>query len=291
MLYKLEFCCHKTHIPLFEEILGDEHLGVSTFEQKGNPDQWNIEVLFDFSPNLQVLNYLFKEAAAKQEIEEPYLSLSLVPEIDWLSENRKAFPPLTIGNFYVYGSHHEETIPQDKISFKIDAATAFGTGQHATTQGCLLALEKLKKEGYAPLNPLDLGCGTGILGMAIARLFTVNGTMSDYDIEAVEKATSNVLENDLKSQITCYLSEGFQSEILKNKAPYDLVTANILADPLIQLASDMNQYVSKDGIVILSGLLATQAEAVGKAYESFSFKEIDRYPIDEWMTLVLMKTQ
>ncbi|MBN9412860.1 MAG: 50S ribosomal protein L11 methyltransferase [Candidatus Paracaedimonas acanthamoebae] len=289
MLYKLEFHCKKTHIILFEEILGEDHLGVSTFEQKENPDQWHIEVLFDFSPNLQVLNYLFKETSEKEGIETPHLSLSLVPEIDWLSENRKAFPPLTIGNFYVYGSHHEEPIPQGKISFKIDAATAFGTGQHATTQGCLLALEKLKEEKYAPLNPLDLGCGTGILGMAIARLFNINVTMSDNDIEAVEKATSNVFENDLKSQVTCYLSEGFQSEILKNKALYDLITANILADPLILLASDMDRYVSEKGIIILSGLLATQAEAVGNAYKAFSFKEIDRYPIDEWMTLVLKK--
>lgn len=290
MLYKLEFCCHKTHISLFEEVLGEEHLGLSTFEQKENPDQWNIEVLFDFSPNIQVLNYLVKEAAGKHAIEAPYLSLSLVPEIDWLSENRKAFPPLTIGNFYVYGSHHEDPIPHDKISFKIDAATAFGTGQHATTQGCLLALEKIKQQKYTVLQPLDLGCGTGILGMAMARLFNVNVVMSDCDIEAVEKATFNVPENYLTDKVTCYLSEGFQSEILKNKAPYDLVTANILADPLIHLASDMKKYISKGGIVILSGLLATQSEAVGNAYQAFSFKEIDRYPIDEWMTLVLMRT-
>lgn len=289
MLYKLEFCCHRNHVALFEAILGEDHLGVSTFEQKENPDHWSIEALFDFSPNLQILNYLFKEASAKQAIEAPYLSLSLLPETDWLSENRKAFPPLTIGNFYVYGSHHEESIPQDKISFKIDAATAFGTGQHATTQGCLLALEKLHQEGHIFHNPLDLGCGTGILGMAMARLFTVNVTMSDNDIEAVEKATSNVLENGLNARVTCFLSEGFQSEILKNKASYDLVTANILADPLIQLSSDMNRYVSKKGIIILSGLLATQAESVENAYKAFSFKEIDRYPIDDWMTLVLMR--
>jgi ribosomal protein L11 methyltransferase len=289
MLYKLEFCCHKTQFFLFEEILGEEHLGLSSFEQQENPDRWHIEVLFDFSPNLQLLNYLFKEAAVKQGIEAPYLSLSVVPEIDWLSENRKAFPPLTIGNFYIYGSHHDEFIPQNKISFKIDAATAFGTGQHATTQGCLLALEKLQKERYAPFNPLDIGCGTGILGMAMARLFNVGVMMSDCDVEAVEKADFNVLENNLRPQVTCYLSEGFQSEELKRKAPYDLITANILAEPLIQLASDMSQYISQQGIVILSGLLATQADAVGKAYQASSFKEIDRYPIDEWMTLVLKR--
>lgn len=289
MLYKLEFFCPKDHVSLFESVLGEDHLGISTFEQKENPEQWSIEALFDFSPNLQVLNYLFKKASVKHAVEAPYLSLSILPETDWLSENRKAFPPLTIGNFYVYGSHHEDSIPQDKISFKIDAATAFGTGQHATTQGCLLALEKLRQQNYIFHNPLDLGCGTGILGMAIARLFTINVAMSDNDIEAVDKAMSNVRENDLNSQVTCYLSEGFQSENLKNKAPYDLVAANILADPLIQLASNMNRYISKNGIIILSGLLATQAESVENAYKAFSFKEIDRYPIDEWMTLVLKK--
>ncbi len=289
MLYKLEFCCHKIHVPLFEEILGEEHLGLSAFEKPENPDEWRIEVLFNFTPNLQVLNYLFKEASEKEAIEAPYLSLSIVPEIDWLSENRKAFPPLTIGDFYIYGSHHEGAIPQDKISFKIDAATAFGTGQHATTQGCLIALEKLKKKRFSPKNPLDIGCGTGILGMAIARLFNVNVIASDCDLEAVEKATANVLENHLATHITCHLSEGFQSNILKEKAPYDLVTANILADPLIQLASDMNSYVTENGIVILSGLLATQAEAVSSAYQKSSFKEIKRYPIDEWMTLVMTR--
>lgn len=289
MLYKLEFCCHKNHVSLFEPIIGEDHLGISIFEQKQDPDYWTIEVLFDFSPNLQVLNYLFKEASEKQTIDAPYLSLSLLPETDWLSENRKAFPPLTIGNFYVYGSHHDGSIPEDKISFKIDAATAFGTGQHATTQGCLLALEKLHQTGHVFHNPLDLGCGTGILGMAMARLFATNVMMSDNDIEAVEKAISNLLENDLSPQVSCYLSEGFQSEILRNKAPYDVITANILADPLIQLAADMNRYVSKNGIIILSGLLATQADAVGKAYQAVSFEEIDRYPIDDWMTLVLKK--
>lgn len=289
MLYKLEFNCPKIHFPLFEGILGEDHLGISTFENKEDPDYWNVEALFDFSPNMQVLNFLFKEAADKNRVEVPYLSLSLVPDIDWLSENRKSFPAITIGNFYIYGSHHEEEIPQDKISFKIDAATAFGTGQHATTQGCLLALEQLKEEGYIPLNPLDLGCGTGVLGMAMARLFGIDVTMSDCDIEAVEKADFNVVENNLSSQVSCCLAEGFASEKLKNKAPYDLVTANILADPLIQLAPDMAQYVRKDGIIILSGLLATQAESVKKAYEMSSFKEINRYPIDEWMTLVLKK--
>src|SRR3546814_926863 len=113
--------------------------------------------------------------------------------------------------------------------------------------------------------------------------------MSDCDAEAVEKANFNVLENNLCPQVTCYLSEGFQSEELKRKAPYDLITANILADPLIQLASDMRQYISQQGIVILSGLLAIQADAVGKAYQAFSFTEIDRYPIDEWITLVLKR--
>ncbi len=289
MLYKLEFCCHKTCVPLFEEILGDEHLGLSAFEKPGNPNEWRVEVLFDFTPNLQVLNYLFKEASEKQTIEVPYLSLSIVPEIDWLSENRKAFPPLTIGDFYIYGSHHESAIPQDKISFKIDAATAFGTGQHATTQGCLIALERLQKEGFLPKNPLDIGCGTGILGMAIARLFNVGVMASDCDLEAVEKAAANILENHLAAQITCHLSEGFQSNMLNEKAPYDLVTANILAEPLIQLAPDMNRYVTENGIVILSGLLTTQAEAVSNAYQISSFKEIKRYPIDEWMTLVMTR--
>jgi ribosomal protein L11 methyltransferase len=163
--------------------LEDFCLAVSWFEKDAQAQVWQVEATFEEQPDEKNIKSLL--GALSYE-------LAPLPSKDWLSENRKSFPAIDIGPFYIYGSHHQEKLPEGKIAFRIDAATAFGTGQHATTQGCLLALHDLKQAGIKVQNYLDLGCGTAVLAMAMARLFQVRGIASDNDPEAVDLANLNV---------------------------------------------------------------------------------------------------
>ncbi|MGI4851520.1 MAG: 50S ribosomal protein L11 methyltransferase [Janthinobacterium lividum] len=260
-------------------ILENHALSVSWFE---NTDDmlicWQLNAIFAEEPDADWLNFLLAD--------QDY-TLSPLPNNDWLQQNRQSFPILHIGQFYIYGSHHDQEIPKTGFSFKIDAATAFGTGQHGTTQGCLLALEDLKTNDLKINNFLDLGCGTAILAMAMAKLFDVQGIAADNDPEAIDMTRYNLIENKLDNQIKTIVSQGFNHPDLHQS--FDLIAANILATPLIQLSKDMTQYITNGGHIVLSGLLQTQQNDVENAYISHGFSLIKTYPQDEWTTLVMKK--
>ncbi len=253
----------------------EEHcLAVSWFEDRER-GSWQLEAIFEEKPDQIWLQHLFKDQK---------FTLETVEEKDWLRQNRQDFPALEIGSFYVYGSHHEPVIPAGKTGFKIDAATAFGTGEHATTHGCLLALEDLKTNGLKVHKFLDLGCGTAILAMAMGRLFQCKGVASDNDPEAVSMAHHNVIENHLKDSIEVVLSQGFENPLLHQK--FNLIAANILADPLIRLAPEVPQFLEKEGYLVLSGLLQTQQSSVEDAYSLQGLTLVQTYPQGEWTSLV-----
>ena len=260
-------------------LLENHCLAVSWFE---NTDEmlicWQLEAIFEEEPNGEWLNFLLAD--------QDY-TLEMLPDNDWLRQNRQSFPALRIGQFFIYGSHHDQEIPENLISFKIDAATAFGTGQHGTTKGCLLALEELKAKNLRIDNFLDLGCGTAILAMAMAKLFNVKGIAADNDPEAIDMAQYNIIENDLDDKIDAIVSEGFAHPDLHQS--FDLIAANILAGPLIDLSQQMAQYTRDEGHVVLSGLLQTQQDDVENAYINQGFLRVSIYPQDEWTTLVLKK--
>lgn len=216
-------------------------------------------------------------------------SFELLPETDWLAENRKSFPPLEIGSFFIYGSHFEGELPRDKETFLIEASLAFGTGQHQTTKACLMALERLKVQGVMPKNSLDLGCGTSILAMAAQRLFGGAVTGADNDPEAIEVSRTNLLQNSFEGTIDLYVSEGFDHPSLQKKAPFDLIVANILAEPLLLLAPFMAKYSTSRGRLILSGLLDEQETKIRSAYEEYGFVLQDKIVLDEWIALTFQK--
>ena len=279
-MWRLSFLCSVAEAEYLASQLEDFCLAVSWFEKDAQAQGWQVEATFEEQPDEKNIKSLL--GALSYE-------LAPLPSKDWLSENRKSFPAIDIGPFYIYGSHHQEKLPEGKIAFRIDAATAFGTGQHATTQGCLLALHDLKQAGIKVQNYLDLGCGTAVLAMAMARLFQVRGIASDNDPEAVDRANLNVAENHLERFVEVILSEGFSHERLEAQAPYSLIAANILADPLIALSPEMARFMAEEGKVILSGLLQTQQQGTLKAYEKVGFSLQKTYPMAEWVTLVLKK--
>ena len=218
----------------------------------------------------------------------------LAPEVDitqispknWVLENIKQFPPLTVGRFFIYGSDFDGQIPVSRIPMKIPASTAFGTGHHGSTQGCLIALNGLKFGSVE--TALDMGCGSGILAIAIAKCWRCPVVASDKDIQAVRIAKKNVAANGERSLITVVDGPGYQKRILKGRH-FNLIISNILARPLVKMSNDLSNYIAPGGTVVLSGLLASQEVRVLMAHRMQGLKLKRRIRVDVWSTLVLQK--
>lgn len=166
---------------------------------------------------------------------------------------------------------------------------AFGTGHHNTTKGCLEAVDRLANEGFVPTRVADIGCGTAVLAMGAARLWQVTVLASDIDPVAVDTAAANVIANGLDGRVVCMEAAGFDHPTLHQAAPYDLVLANILKQPLIDLSGDMGKYVSQNGKIVLSGILTTQADEVVAAYGTTGFTLDRRDDQGDWTTLVMTR--
>jgi ribosomal protein L11 methyltransferase len=207
-----------------------------------------------------------------------------LPERDWLLENRRVFPPLQIGRFFVHGSHWRGPAPPGTIAIEIDAATAFGTGEHPSTRGCLLALDDLARSRRFR-RPLDIGTGSGVLAIAAARAFRRRVLASDIDAHAVRIARDNARLNGSAPFVRVCRADGLAAAAIRAGAPFDLVFANILLAPLQKLAGPLTSLVAPRGRVILSGLLNAQANAARAAYPNFKLER--RIMLEGWTTLVL----
>ncbi|MGB8622511.1 MAG: 50S ribosomal protein L11 methyltransferase, partial [Paracoccaceae bacterium] len=179
--------------------------------------------------------------------------------------------------------------PEGAVALLIEAAMAFGTGHHGTTLGCLRALERLAKEGFEGRNVADIGCGTAVLAMAAAKIWPNPVLASDIDEVAVQVAEANIACNGLAGRVRCVEAAGFDHPVLQAVAPFDLVFANILKGPLVDLAPDMGRHVVPGGHAILSGILNEQADDVVAAYAETGFDVHEREEIAEWTTLSLLK--
>jgi ribosomal protein L11 methyltransferase len=257
--------------------------GVGVFEIEDGSGLWEVGAYFTAPPDGVALAIL--EAAFGAQ---PF-AVSELPEIDWVAKVRRDLSPIVAGRFFLYGSHDADKVPAGAISLLIEAAMAFGTGHHGTTKGCLLALDRLADAGVRAQNVADIGCGTAVLAMAAAKLWGLPVLASDIDAVAVEVAAANVLANDLAGRVTCVEAAGFDHPALAAAAPFDLVFANILMGPLLDLAPAMAAHLAPGGRAILSGLLTEQADRVIAAYAAEGLHLEDRGDIDVWSTLVLRK--
>ncbi len=265
------------------EDLTPEPTGVGVFEIEDGSGLWEVGGYFLEPPDEIALTLLAMAFHA-----QPF-ALSELPEIDWVAKVRRELTPVEAGRFFVYGSHDADKVPEGRIALLIEAAVAFGTGHHGTTLGCLRALDRLVDEGVVAQNVADIGCGTAVLAMAAARVFPNPVIASDIDEVAVDVARANAEVNGMVGRITCLEAAGFDHPDIAAAAPFDLVFANILKGPLIELAPPMAAHVAKDGLVILSGLLVSQADAVLAAYAAAGFARKTREDIGEWSTLVLQR--
>ncbi len=265
------------------ELLIPEPYGVGVFEVEDGSETWEVGGYFLEKPDEVALALLAASCGAR-----PF-AVSEVPDKDWVAEVKRELAPIEAGRFFLYGSHDADKVPQDCVPLLIEAAMAFGTGHHGTTKGCLIALDNLANGGFVGRNVADVGCGTAVLAMAAAKIWTGRVLASDIDEVATDTAIANIAGNGLADRIEVVTCAGFDHPVLQDAAPFDLVLANILKGPLIDLAPDMSRNIVTGGYAILSGLLNTQADDVINAYTAENFELVDQIILGEWSSLTLRK--
>ncbi len=265
------------------EHLQPEPTGVGVFEIEDGSGLWEVGGYFTEAPDEAALAVLAAAFGAKDFV------VSELPETDWVAKVKRELAPVEAGRFFVHGSHDADKVPEGSEPLLIEAAMAFGTGHHGTTLGCLKALDRLADQGFVGKNVADIGCGTAVLAMGAARIWPETVIASDIDEVAVEVAAANVAANGLDGRVICIEAAGFGHPDLAARAPYDLVFANILKAPLVDLAPDMGGNIAPGGHAILSGLLNEQADEVVAAYDAAGFDVHTREEIGEWTTLTLTR--
>jgi ribosomal protein L11 methyltransferase len=251
------------------------------------PGRWRIEAYFDAAaaPDRD----LAAELAPLLAEPPPQFTAELVPELNWVAISQAALPPVYAGRFKIHGSHDRGRVAHGPNAILIDAGEAFGTAHHATTLGCLLAIDRLTRSRSFD-SVLDLGCGSGVLAIAAAKAMPAARIIAaDMDPQSVKVATENVRLNGASSRIALVTAAGLSHPRLRQRAPFDLLIANILAGPLIRLAPTLARAVRLDGTLVLSGILIPQAAEVLAAYRSHGFMLERHDHLTGWSTLTLKR--
>jgi ribosomal protein L11 methyltransferase len=206
---------------------------------------------------------------------------------DWVVESQASFPPVEAGPFFIHGSHIKDLPPAGRIVLLIDAGPAFGSGEHGTTKGCLLAVARLARRPDRPRRVLDMGCGSGVLAMAAAKAIGAQVLACDVDPRSVASTEENARKNRLGHRIRAIRSDGYKSRIVTENGPYDLILSNILARPLMRMAPDLARNLAPGGTVVLSGFVPRDAGRVLAAHQALGLRLMGRSTLEGWTTLVL----
>jgi len=216
--------------------------------------------------------------------------VQLLPDTDWIKLSQQGLPPVRAGRFFVYGAHDEGEVPGGVIPIRIEAGLAFGTGHHETTALCLSVLSDLAKRRRFR-NVLDLGCGTGLLAIGAAKLWRRPVIASDIDPVAVEVTRQNAQANGEAQAVRAFVADGLASPALATRAPYDLIVANILAEPLTRLAPEITKSLARGGVLVLSGLLRWQENLVLSFYRTQRLRLRHIRRDGPWSALVLERPE
>jgi ribosomal protein L11 methyltransferase len=247
---------------------------------------WRIEALFsDWTPGRDI----GCEIAALVEKPLPAFTMEEVPDLNWVAISQAALPPVAAGRFIVHGSHDRRRIAHGPNTILIDAGEAFGTAHHATTLGCLLAIDRITRAEVFD-TVLDIGCGSGVLAIAIAKALPhADIIATDMDPQSVKVAAENMRINGVAGRIATAVAKGVDHPWLRHASPFDFVIANILANPLIALSPGLARTVERCGTLVLSGILIPQAPQVIAAYRTSGF-QLERHDrITGWSTLTLRR--
>ncbi|MDQ3479071.1 MAG: 50S ribosomal protein L11 methyltransferase [Pseudomonadota bacterium] len=288
MSWRVTLACSRAQAEALPEagelFAGDAPALVADEPDPGRPDEWLIHAYFDHEPTADELTLLSTLGSGDLHAEQ-------LGESDWVTMSQSGLQPIRAGRFFVHTPMYRSR-PPSAIAFEIDAGLAFGTGQHATTAGCLEALDALEREGASFANIADIGTGTGLLAFAALALWPdAKCIATDIDPVAVEVARDNATINKVAvghgaGHVLLAQADGIDSPLLAARAPFDLIIANILAGPLIALAPDFANVLAPGGTLIMAGLLDTQARATATAYEALGITLVRHGP-GEWPVLVL----
>ena len=256
------------------------------------PEEWRLDAYFESEPDEEAIRTLRRLVPSAARIEPATERLG---DEDWVTLSQAGLEPIRAGRFFVHTPAHRGQVPDGAIPIEVDAGRAFGTGHHETTTGCLLALDRLKEQGLSFPNVLDLGTGTGLLAFAALKLWPeARVSASDIDPVSIEVTEENAKINGIPlgsgaGQLELAVAAGMEHERLQVRGPYDLLIANILAGPLIELAPSVAGALAAGGRLMLAGLLESQAEKVAAAYRRQGLMASFTIARGEWPTLVMRK--
>jgi ribosomal protein L11 methyltransferase len=289
-LWQSRFVVPGDAVELFLAELDDAAISVSAFEEpeRGGADRalWRVELIHRGEPDKQELAGRLAPLAERSGIERIDITIAPLATTNWLARVAASFTPQRIGRFWVHGSHVREAPPPGAVPIRLDAGLAFGSGEHASTRGCLLALDELARRRRFG-RVLDMGCGSGILGIAAAKCWPARVLAVDNDAQAVAVARENARHNRVAGRLRTRLSEGYRSPAVRAAGPYELIFANILADPLCDMARELARHLAPGGTGILSGLFDVQAARVIDAHRAAGLRLRRRIQLEIWTTLVV----
>jgi ribosomal protein L11 methyltransferase len=275
-------------VPVFLDALESFAQSINAFETTYDSGQWTITAILTQDADQTKIGTAIALAAAAANTPEPQVAIERLQDIDYLAQLEKEFPPFRIGKFYLHGSHHTPRPGDGPVRLLVNAGTAFGSGEHPTTQGCLRAMQDLAKRNHVR-RVIDMGCGSGILSLAAAKLWRAQIIAVDIDAEAARVTTANAGLNGVQRLIRAGAGNGYAAPIVARAPPADLIVCNIVAKPLKRMAPYLAQNLKPGGYAILSGLLHHQVSGVLAAHYAAGLRLVARYPIGEWRTLVLRK--
>lgn len=289
-LWTLCLSCQAEQISLIEEAFEGDCVVFSILEEP-NATAKTVEILVDQKPDTQSLHARMGILTALSQTPDKAISFQIKPigNLDWIKKVCENFAPLPIARWTIYGAAYREPMKKQKMGLQIDATSAFGTGEHPTTRGCLMMLDELLSQSpkAKEWRMLDIGCGSGILAMAFAKATKGQAFGVDMDETSVAIAQNNLRENRLGSHVRFEIGTGYAHPMIAKNAPYDLIMANVFADPLCEMASDLKKHLKRNGVAILSGLLHTQAPRVLAAHRQQGLKLVKRMRIGDWSVLAL----
>jgi ribosomal protein L11 methyltransferase len=289
-LWQSRFVIPSDAVELFMAELEDAALSVSAFEEpeRGGDDGalWRVELIHRGEPDQRDLAGRLAPLAERSGIARIDITIAPLATTNWLARVAASFTPQRIGRFWVHGSHVRAAPPAGTVPIRLDAGLAFGSGEHASTRGCLLALDELaRRRRFGRI--LDMGCGSGILAIAAAKCWPARALAVDNDAQAVAVARENARHNGVAEQVRAVGSHGYRSARVRAGGPYDLIFANILADPLCEMARDLARHLAPGGSAILSGLFDMQAARVIGAHRAAGLRLRRRIQLEIWTTLVV----
>jgi ribosomal protein L11 methyltransferase len=279
-----------------------EEVAAAAFEEADG--RWSLTLHFRQRPDETAVRALIAAAAGSAAADA--LVFETLAPTDWVRKGLEGLPPVAAGRFVVHGTHARARVSANRIGIEIEAALAFGTGHHGTTRACLLGLDRIAKarrtrpraSSATPLSGrkrrkqalvLDIGTGTGVLAIAAAKALRRPVLASDIDPRAVTIARDNARNNGAAAYIDTIRAAGLDARVFRERAPFRLIFANILLEPLRALATPMSRLVARNGHVVLSGLLAGQAGAALASYRARGLVLARRIPLEGWVTLVLVR--